>query len=180
MQTVCSWSQILIMSVKILILTLCCLKFQKPGFEDESSFDRSPILRYCAVSSIEHSHKTVVTDITWIPDHMEVNIVQLCMFICLVVYAFWYFVFVRFFVCRLCAEISKKKGFITSRFGFHHFLGVVSHHPEIGRGGEQGHFQKQKLVVTPYLVLTKHSLGNEPFLRIVLFWKDQRSEREKR
>ena len=44
----------------------------KPGFEDESSFDRSPILRYCAVSSIEHSHKTVVSDIMWIPDHMEV------------------------------------------------------------------------------------------------------------
>ena len=82
------------MSVKILILTLCCLKFQKPGFEDESSFDQSPILRYCAVSSIEHSHKTVVTDITWIPDHMEVNIVQLCMFIymfgcmCLLVFCF--------------------------------------------------------------------------------------------
>ncbi|PFX30161.1 Dynein intermediate chain 2, axonemal [Stylophora pistillata] len=44
-----------------------------PGFQDESSFDRSPILRYCAVSSIEHSHKTVVTDITWIPDHMEIG-----------------------------------------------------------------------------------------------------------
>lgn len=97
------------MSVKILILTLCCLKFQKPGFEDESSFDQSPILRYCAVSSIEHSHKTVVTDITWIPDHMEVNIVQLCMLICLVVYAFWYFVFVRFFVCRSCAELVRRK-----------------------------------------------------------------------
>ena len=48
------------------------LFFFKPGFEDESSFDRSPILRYCAVSSIEHSHKTVVSDIMWIPDHMEV------------------------------------------------------------------------------------------------------------
>ena len=47
--------------------------FLKPGFEDESSFDRSPILRYCAVSSIEHSHKTVVSDIMWIPDHMEVT-----------------------------------------------------------------------------------------------------------
>lgn len=44
-----------------------------PGFEDESSFDRSPILRYCAVSSIEHSHKTVVSDIMWIPDHMEIG-----------------------------------------------------------------------------------------------------------
>ena len=83
-------------------------------------------------------------------------------------------------MCRSCAEISKKKGLITSRLGFHHFLGVVSHPPEIGRGGEQCHFQKQKLVITPYLVLTKHSLGDEPFLRIGLFWKDQRSEREKR
>ncbi|KAK2569985.1 Dynein axonemal intermediate chain 3 [Acropora cervicornis] len=31
-----------------------------PGFEDETSFDRTPILRYSAVSSIEHSHKTVI------------------------------------------------------------------------------------------------------------------------
>ena len=46
--------------------------FIQPGFEDETSFDRTPILRYSAVSSIEHSHKTVVTDIKWIPDHMEV------------------------------------------------------------------------------------------------------------
>lgn len=44
-----------------------------PGFEDETSFDRTPILRYSAVSSIEHSHKTVVTDIKWIPDHMEIG-----------------------------------------------------------------------------------------------------------
>ena len=47
----------------------------QPGFEDESSFDRSPIIRYCAVSSIEHSHKTVVSDIIWIPDHMEVTVI---------------------------------------------------------------------------------------------------------
>ena len=53
----------------ILVLTL------QPGFEDESSFDRSPIIRYCAVSSIEHSHKTVVSDIMWIPDHMEVTVI---------------------------------------------------------------------------------------------------------
>lgn len=55
------------------ITTLLFLTLQ-PGFEDESSFDRSPIIRYCAVSSIEHSHKTVVSDITWIPDHMEVQL----------------------------------------------------------------------------------------------------------
>ena len=52
-----------------------CLS-KKPGFEDESSFDRSPVLRYCAVSSIEHSHKTVITDLEWLPDHMEVSLTE--------------------------------------------------------------------------------------------------------
>ena len=64
-------------------------------------------------------------------------------------------------MCRSCAEISKKKGLITSRLGFRHFLGVVSHPPEIGRGGEQGHFQKQKLVVTLtwYLLSTRWEMN---------------------
>ena len=44
----------------------------QPGFEDGLSSDRNPI-RYCAVSSIEHGHKTSVTDVQWIPDHMEVT-----------------------------------------------------------------------------------------------------------
>ncbi|XP_048581354.1 dynein axonemal intermediate chain 3 [Nematostella vectensis] len=44
-----------------------------PGFEDESMTDMSPKIRYCAVSSIEHSHKTSITDIQWIPDHMEIG-----------------------------------------------------------------------------------------------------------
>ena len=30
------------------------------------------MLRYCAVSSIENSHRMAVTDIQWIPDHVEV------------------------------------------------------------------------------------------------------------
>ena len=33
----------------------------------------SPIVRYCAVSSIENSHRFSVTDIMWIPDHMEIG-----------------------------------------------------------------------------------------------------------
>ncbi|XP_071953082.1 dynein axonemal intermediate chain 3-like [Antedon mediterranea] len=41
-----------------------------PGFEDENS-DKTPIIRYCAVSAIEHSHKTAVADIQWVPDHIE-------------------------------------------------------------------------------------------------------------
>ena len=43
-----------------------------PGFEDESAMD-TPIVRYCGVSSIEHSHRAPITDIQWLPDHMELS-----------------------------------------------------------------------------------------------------------
>ncbi|XP_048256413.1 dynein axonemal intermediate chain 3-like isoform X4 [Haliotis rufescens] len=43
-----------------------------PGFEDPNAL-KTPIVRYCAVSSIEQSHKAAITDIQWVPDHMEVN-----------------------------------------------------------------------------------------------------------
>lgn len=33
----------------------------------------TPIVRYSAVSSIEHSHKAAITDLLWVPDHMELN-----------------------------------------------------------------------------------------------------------
>lgn len=33
----------------------------------------SPIVRYCAVSSIENSHRFSISDIIWIPDHMEIG-----------------------------------------------------------------------------------------------------------
>ncbi|XP_074640912.1 dynein axonemal intermediate chain 3-like [Tubulanus polymorphus] len=42
------------------------------GFEDENALE-TPIVRYAAVSSIEHSHKAAITDILWVPDHMEVT-----------------------------------------------------------------------------------------------------------
>lgn len=42
------------------------------GFEDENAL-QTPIVRYAAVSSIEHSHLSPVTDIQWLPDHMEVS-----------------------------------------------------------------------------------------------------------
>ncbi|XP_072366415.1 dynein axonemal intermediate chain 3 [Scyliorhinus torazame] len=32
-----------------------------------------PIAHYCGVSSIEHGHKTVISDLCWIPDHFEVT-----------------------------------------------------------------------------------------------------------
>ncbi|XP_033096889.1 WD repeat-containing protein 63-like [Anneissia japonica] len=43
-----------------------------PGFEDENT-DKTPIIRYCAVSAIEHSHKTAIADIQWVPDHIELT-----------------------------------------------------------------------------------------------------------
>lgn len=43
-----------------------------PGFEDPNAL-KTPIVRYCAVSSIDNSHHAPVTDIMWLPDHLEVN-----------------------------------------------------------------------------------------------------------
>lgn len=34
----------------------------------------TPIVRYCAVSAIEHSHRNVITCLEWIPDHFEVGV----------------------------------------------------------------------------------------------------------
>ncbi|XP_030851872.1 WD repeat-containing protein 63 isoform X1 [Strongylocentrotus purpuratus] len=44
----------------------------KPGFEDENA-DKTPVVRYCAVSAIEHSHKSAISDVQWVPDHMEIT-----------------------------------------------------------------------------------------------------------
>lgn len=43
-----------------------------PGFEDPNAL-KTPIVRYCAVSSIEHGHRAPVTDIQWMPDHMVIS-----------------------------------------------------------------------------------------------------------
>ncbi|BFY99788.1 hypothetical protein BsWGS_02828 [Bradybaena similaris] len=43
-----------------------------PGFEDPNAL-KTPILRYCAVSCIENSHVTPVTDLLWLPDHMQIT-----------------------------------------------------------------------------------------------------------
>ena len=44
----------------------------QPGFEDESFF-QTPFIRYCAVSSIEHSHSEPISDLQWVPDHFQVE-----------------------------------------------------------------------------------------------------------
>ncbi|NWR30509.1 WDR63 protein, partial [Tachuris rubrigastra] len=45
----------------------------------QQSSTEPPLLKYCAVSSIEYSHKKPITDIQWLPGHFEVrnNIIQL-------------------------------------------------------------------------------------------------------
>lgn len=43
-----------------------------PGFEDPNAL-KTPIVRYCAVSSIEHGHRAPVSDIQWMPDHVVVS-----------------------------------------------------------------------------------------------------------
>ncbi|NXT39498.1 WDR63 protein, partial [Pelecanoides urinatrix] len=39
----------------------------------QQSSTEPPLVRYCAVSSIEYSHKKAVTDIHWLPDYFEDN-----------------------------------------------------------------------------------------------------------
>ena len=60
------------MQCRVLLKGLCAVMFAQPGFEDGSSL-QTPIVRYAAVSSIENSHLSPVTDLQWIPDHMEVS-----------------------------------------------------------------------------------------------------------
>ncbi|XP_063710237.1 dynein axonemal intermediate chain 3-like [Symsagittifera roscoffensis] len=43
-----------------------------PGYIDESSII-TPVVNYCAVSMIDQSHKNWVTDLQWIPDHIDIN-----------------------------------------------------------------------------------------------------------
>lgn len=43
-----------------------------PGFEDAAYFE-TPIVRYTALSSIESSHVACITDICWVPDHIDIN-----------------------------------------------------------------------------------------------------------
>uniref|UniRef100_A0A670IKF3 Dynein axonemal intermediate chain 3 n=1 Tax=Podarcis muralis TaxID=64176 RepID=A0A670IKF3_PODMU len=45
-----------------------------PSFMLEQQVGKEPhLVRYCAVSSIEYGHKSVITDIQWLPEFFEVN-----------------------------------------------------------------------------------------------------------
>ncbi|KAL5486545.1 hypothetical protein EMCRGX_G019042 [Ephydatia muelleri] len=41
-------------------------------FNMEPKLDHAPIVRHCALSSIEQGHKMAVADLLWVPDHIEV------------------------------------------------------------------------------------------------------------
>lgn len=42
----------------------------------EETGPETPIVRYCAVSAIENSHRNVITSLEWIPDHFEVGLLH--------------------------------------------------------------------------------------------------------
>ena len=42
-------------------------------FDMEDKLESAPVVRYCARSSIEQGHKSMVTDIQWLPSHLEVG-----------------------------------------------------------------------------------------------------------
>ena len=41
-------------------------------FETDPKLDHAPIVRHVALSSIEFGHKKMISDIQWIPKHIEV------------------------------------------------------------------------------------------------------------
>ncbi|EDV22170.1 uncharacterized protein TRIADDRAFT_29120 [Trichoplax adhaerens] len=44
-----------------------------PGFDDQEQSEHAPIIKYCAVSSIEASHRAAITDLQWIPEQIEIG-----------------------------------------------------------------------------------------------------------
>ena len=42
-------------------------------FETGDKLQTARVVRYCARSAIEHGHKNAVTDIQWVPTHMEIG-----------------------------------------------------------------------------------------------------------
>ena len=40
-------------------------------FDTDPKLDHAPIVQYCATSSIEHGHSRAVSDLHWLPEHME-------------------------------------------------------------------------------------------------------------
>nr|XP_014342639.1 PREDICTED: WD repeat-containing protein 63 isoform X2 [Latimeria chalumnae] len=40
---------------------------------NEEDISATPLIRYCAVSSIEFGHKTAITDLHWLPDYYEIT-----------------------------------------------------------------------------------------------------------
>ena len=42
-------------------------------FDTEDKLQTAPVVRYCARSAIELGHKNAVTDIQWVPTHIEIG-----------------------------------------------------------------------------------------------------------
>jgi len=44
-----------------------------PSFFQTNNRELSPMIRYCAVSNIENSHRMAISDIQWLPNHIEIG-----------------------------------------------------------------------------------------------------------
>lgn len=56
------------------MLCLLCLTCHQDL--DDNKGNKTPVVRYCAVSALESSHKAPITDVQWLPPTFEVRRVE--------------------------------------------------------------------------------------------------------
>ena len=49
------------------------LSFIQAIFDTDPKLDHAPMVQYAAASSIKDSHSLSVSDVQWVPDHIEVS-----------------------------------------------------------------------------------------------------------
>ncbi len=52
---------------------LCLLCLTSHQDLDDNKENKTPVVRYCAVSALESSHKAPITDVQWLPPTFEVH-----------------------------------------------------------------------------------------------------------
>ena len=58
---------------KLLHFALKILFAIKAVFETDPKLDHAPIVRHVALSSIDFGHKKTISDIRWVPNHIEAS-----------------------------------------------------------------------------------------------------------
>lgn len=55
---------------------LCLLCLTSHQDLDDNKENKTPVVRYCAVSALESSHKAPITDVHWLPQTFEVQDIE--------------------------------------------------------------------------------------------------------